>query len=131
MAYPQIVSIYKKSDGVVVQTLSVNQASDVHINSDHDFIVGSYKPGEYRIVEGVAQSYTFPYVPGSNTSRVRQVKNTLLLRSDWTQVPDSPLSDSKKAEWATYRQALRDLMSSYTDSEANDVASVTFPTQPT
>ena len=24
-------------------------------------------------------------------------------------MPDSPLSDSKKAEWATYRQQLRDL----------------------
>lgn len=33
----------------------------------------------------------------------------LLLNSDWTQLPDSPLSAEKKAEWAAYRQALRDL----------------------
>ena len=32
-----------------------------------------------------------------------------LLESDWTQGADSPLSSSKKTEWATYRQALRDL----------------------
>ena len=36
-------------------------------------------------------------------------RNWLLKDSDWTQFNDSPLSDSKKAEWATYRQALRDI----------------------
>ena len=36
-------------------------------------------------------------------------RNNKLKDSDWTQLPDSPLSDAKKAEWATYRQALRDL----------------------
>ena len=29
--------------------------------------------------------------------------------SDWTQMPDSPLSTQQKAEWATYRQQLRDI----------------------
>lgn len=38
----------------------------------------------------------------------RTVRNELLQASDWTQMPDSPLSNSKKAEWATYRQKLRD-----------------------
>ena len=32
-----------------------------------------------------------------------------LYESDWTQGADSPLTDEKKAEWATYRQKLRDL----------------------
>ena len=40
---------------------------------------------------------------------VRSHRDMLLMESDWTQMPDSPLSDSKKAEWATYRQALRDI----------------------
>ena len=128
MAYPQIVSIYKKSTGVVVQTLSVDQASDVHINSDHDFIVGSYKPGEYRIVSGEVQSYTPPYVSGTNTANVRKRRNILLEESDWTQVPDGPLSSGKKTEWATYRQTLRDLMASYNDSTAPE--DVTWPTEP-
>ena len=50
--------------------------------------------------------------------------------TDWTQLPDSPLTDTKKAEWATYRQQLRDMMSSYTDSESNTVENTTFPTPP-
>ena len=40
--------------------------------------------------------------------KIREQRNMLLLQSDWTQLPDSPLSDSKKQEWRDYRQALRD-----------------------
>ena len=40
----------------------------------------------------------------------KRLERDILLRdSDWTQFGDSPLSDSKKTEWATYRQSLRDL----------------------
>jgi len=38
-----------------------------------------------------------------------QKRNNKLTASDWTQAADSPLSNSKKAEWATYRQSLRTL----------------------
>jgi len=34
-------------------------------------------------------------------------RNKLLELSDWTQLPDVPIA--KKQEWATYRQALRDV----------------------
>ena len=33
----------------------------------------------------------------------------MLAVSDWTQGNDSPLSSSKKVEYVTYRQSLRDL----------------------
>ena len=36
-------------------------------------------------------------------------RNSKLRDSDWTQIPDSPLTAEKKAEWAAYRQALRDI----------------------
>jgi len=36
-------------------------------------------------------------------------RNLRLSACDWTQMPDNALSDSKKAEWAVYRQALRDI----------------------
>tara|TARA_R100001082_G_C4353706_1_gene155789 strand:- start:788 stop:1006 length:219 start_codon:yes stop_codon:yes gene_type:complete len=44
----------------------------------------------------------------------RAVRNKKLVDSDWTQSPDSPLSEEKKKEWATYRQALRDLTKTVT-----------------
>lgn len=44
----------------------------------------------------------------------RILRNRKLKNSDWTQANDSPLSDVKKKEWATYRQALRDLTKTVT-----------------
>ena len=44
-------------------------------------------------------------------------RNRRLQASDWTQIPDSPLTDAKKAEWATYRQALRDMPERVADSD--------------
>ena len=42
-------------------------------------------------------------------------RNEKLSACDWTQGQDSPLSDAKRAEWATYRQELRDLPSNTPD----------------
>ena len=41
-------------------------------------------------------------------TQIRASRNQRLAGSDWTQGVDSPLTDAKKAEWATYRQELRD-----------------------
>jgi hypothetical protein len=60
---------------------------------------------------------------------LRQQRDGRLKDSDWTQVPDSPLSDSKKTEWQTYRQALRDLPTNYSSSDA--IEDINFPTPPT
>ena len=38
---------------------------------------------------------------------VKLKRNELLVKSDWTQLPDVPLSN--KNEWASYRQQLRDI----------------------
>jgi hypothetical protein len=41
---------------------------------------------------------------------IRNQRNDLLYKSDWTQIPGGPLTDEQKAAWATYRQQLRDLV---------------------
>lgn len=38
-------------------------------------------------------------------------RNAMLANSDWTQLADVPLTAEEKADWATYRQALRDVPS--------------------
>jgi hypothetical protein len=57
-----------------------------------------------------------------------------LVESDWSRLDDVGLSESKKAEWATYRQALRDLPSSANPSLNSDGtlnnSSVTWPSKP-
>ena len=62
--------------------------------------------------------------PTRKATYVREKRNDLLAASDWTQANDSPLSNDKKIEWATYRTALRDLPSS------SDWPDVTFPEEP-
>ena len=56
---------------------------------------------------------------------LRHLRDILLRESDWTQFTDSPLTDSKKTEWKTYRQNLRDLPATESDPEI-----ATFPTKP-
>ena len=62
----------------------------------------------------------------SAINELRTVRDGKLDSSDWTQIADAPLTDSKKAEWVTYRQALRDL-----PATASDPSNPTWPTEPT
>jgi hypothetical protein len=36
-------------------------------------------------------------------------RNQFLYESDWTQIPNNPLTPEKQQEWADYRQQLRDI----------------------
>ena len=47
-------------------------------------------------------------------------------------MPDCQLTDDKKTEWKTYRQALRDLPAKTTPSinERENLTNVTWPTKP-
>lgn len=40
---------------------------------------------------------------------IRSDRGSRLAACDWTQLPDTPLTEAQKAEWAVYRQALRDI----------------------
>jgi hypothetical protein len=56
---------------------------------------------------------------------VRQWRNRLLDASDWTQIPDSPLSTVKRQEWATWRQAVREYPDIWIESPT-----MVFPEKP-
>jgi hypothetical protein len=55
---------------------------------------------------------------------VRGERNTQLAECDWTQLPDAPLTNTQTAEWATYRQALRDI------TDQADPFNITWPEKP-
>ena len=57
--------------------------------------------------------------------KLRSERDNLLLSSDFTQLGDIGLSESKKTEWINYRQALRDL-----PANTSDPASPNWPTKP-
>lgn len=45
----------------------------------------------------------------AKAASVRAERNSRIAACDWTQLGDSPLTSTKKQEWAAYRQALRDI----------------------
>jgi len=67
-------------------------------------------------------------VDDKKAADVRVERTQKLKDSDWTQTADTALTDTKKAEWVTYRKALRDLP---TTSGSDWPHKVTFPTEPT
>jgi hypothetical protein len=54
--------------------------------------------------------------------RIRLWRDSELVKSDWTQIADSPVD---KDAWATYRQTLRDLPASN-----NDPRKINLPDKP-
>lgn len=59
---------------------------------------------------------------------VRADRNRLLSASDWTQLPDAPLTQTQKDAWGVYREDLRDIPSTNTNVElAEDII---WPTPP-
>ena len=60
---------------------------------------------------------------GLRVPRMRAIRDQLLVASDWTVLPDSPLD---VAAWVEYRQQLRDFPETWVPAPT-----VTFPTPPT
>ena len=119
-------SIYNTETGLIHtqgSSTHLTNLSDILLEDGESIIEGHYDRATQKIVDGAAVSYTPDFWP-----RVRRKRNLLLTESDWTQVADSPLTDSKKAEWATYRQALRDVP--VTNSSVTDIDNVVWPTKP-
>jgi hypothetical protein len=119
-----IFTIYNLDTGEIEHSTStVAQINEVGLTEGQGIIEGDYQPNEYKIVDGEAVIRT-----DNVLEIIRNKRNELLKESDWTQVNDCPLSDSKKQEWATYRQELRDLPSLH--QSANNIADVIFPNKP-
>ena len=79
---------------------------------------------------------TYVNTPEYKMQELRLERNRRLTDCDWTQASDSPLSDSKKAEWKTYRQSLRDITKTIDVNKIEllgpelNASSVTWPTKP-
>ena len=58
-------------------------------------------------------------------NHVRGQRDGQLRASDWTQIGDAALGDHTAEEWATHRQALRDIPQTY-----SRVSEVVWPTPP-
>jgi len=117
-------TIYNLETGEIDHSTStVAEINEVGLLEGQGIIEGDYQPNEYKMVNGEAIQRT-----DNILEILRNKRNELLKESDWTQVNDCPLSDTQKAEWQTYRQALRDLPADYQDTD--NIDDVVFPNLP-
>lgn len=88
--------------------------------------VSPYDDGEFvSVVQVVSLSAEeIQSAKDSAMANVRAQRDRLLAACDWTHLPDAP--QAKKADWATYRQALRDFPATLQDARL----SVDWPKDP-
>lgn len=124
-------TLYDKNTGVIVNCsdLSENQLSALLIKQPNLDYINVYTVGIKNIAVDIATKKLKKVTITQNIAElIRQRRIGLLTSSDWTQGADSPLSAEKKAEWAVYRQALRDLPDE--QGSVNSIDDVVWPTQP-
>lgn len=109
------------SSGPSDEFLTANNAKKVNAFKAHDRLTqklvscAAYDDGEFVSVVQVADmsAEEIQAAKDSAMAQLRATRNALLLACDWTQIADCTIP--KKAEWATYRQTLRDLPSTITE----------------
>jgi hypothetical protein len=107
-----------------------------HVRCDHKnaeanspYILGKFPAQEFLIINGEPVRKPDEEIEAVEVHKywltLRKNRNGLLSESDWTQIPDAPLTEAQKTEWQTYRQQLRDL-----PANTEDPRNVTWPTKP-
>ena len=127
-----VYSLYTLSTGIIHGTVDLPNTDNINSYLQDDdgnlvngYVEGFYQAGRFKVLDGNVTTYDAPL---DCVVWIQEQRNALLFSSDWTQNNDSPLSTSKKQEWATYRQTLRDLPSQY--NSGDNPKDVVFPSEP-
>lgn len=110
------------ANGPSDEFLAANNAKKVNAFKAHDRLTqklvscSAYDDGEFVSVVEVADmsAEEIQATKDSAMANIKSTRNQLLSACDWTQMPD--VDFTKKTLWATYRQLLRDLPTTITDS---------------
>ena len=104
----ELVAIQRKIDGVFDATIPLDEA-----NTDYQ---------EY--LEWVAEGNTAEAAAGLTWDDIRGKRDSILQTTDWTMTSGATVD---QAQWAAYRQVIRDIPQTYKDKTPDDVV---WPTQP-
>jgi hypothetical protein len=118
-----IYTIYSKINGQIFRIVQTNNIEE-QLQENQLYVEGSFDDTKYYIdnklpVEipekpspyALFNFNTKEWVLNSNLAiiDVSKKRKQLLVSSDWTQIPNNPLSTAQQEVWATYRQELRDI----------------------
>lgn len=99
------------------------EISDNQFYDGSNFVIEENEVVEYQKVRNKTQQEIENEIEEVWRS-IRYRRNQLLLECDWTQLPDNALPSTKKEEWTSYRQMLRDI------TTQSDPFNIVWPTIP-
>jgi hypothetical protein len=139
-----IYTIYSKTTGQIIKNLS---CIEDELNLNYNLLNESYLQdnidgSEYYIDIVTEQKikippkpnawFSFDFVTKQWIANEKQAENDilekrkfLLYQSDWTQLPNGPLTQQQQEAWAVYRQQLRDI-----PDQSGYPLNVVWPTPP-
>lgn len=100
--------------------IKVDAPDQSPLTSQHQLVNGQWTVSEV-IPQRVLNEFAL-LKRNTQLKKVREIRDALLLASDWSQLPDVP--EATRTLWATYRQALRDV------TAQEDLNNVIWPTSP-
>lgn len=133
-------TIYSQSTGQILKVVQTNEI-DLQLQNDEAYVKGLVDDSSYyiqneepvQIPPSPNQYATFDFATKQWVLNQNQAiadviskRQKLLYASDWTQIPNNPLTTEQQASWATYRQELRDI-----PSQSGYPLDVIWPTPPT
>lgn len=141
---------FRKDTGKITQTgMYPESQANLLIDDEHDVIFANASDDTHYVKNGSIVEYPerpsddheFDFIleqwVDTKTDEIRHQevleatrrdRNVKLAASDWTQMPDSPLTATQRTAWANYRQELRDLPQNV--GEITSLEDVVWPIPP-
>jgi len=123
--------VYNEQGDIVKTGHCVDGDLSLQAGVGETVIEGILGEGAHHVVDGLIVAKPAPSDSDKTTlvmEQVRRDRDLMLSSTDWTQVPDSPLTAEQRSEWQMYRQRLRDLPSDY--SHVTSLEDVVWPDPP-
>jgi hypothetical protein len=125
---PNLYTDGETRDGKILKAIPPGASPDHYLANLYwngsEFIEYPEKPDDYHDWNGSAWVFNSEFA----LLKLRRQRTSLLFASDWTQMPDSPLTETERADWATYRQSLRDMTDNF--ELITQWSDIVFPAEP-
>lgn len=132
-------TIYSQSTGQILRIVQTDDI-DAQLQSGEQYVDGAIddaafymengtpvaippKPASYDVFDYTTKQWVQSTDLATSVALLKRQR--ILYASDWTQIPNNPLPTAKQTEWATYRQALRDIT-----QQAGYPFNILWPTPP-